>query len=386
MSHNGGSSSSPERNPLLSRSPRSIGQLQSHRYIHRFRWYTPLCVGVLLLSFYKLVTHPHDDDSIAALPLTHSIQKAVVFAAIGDWGRRGSFHQNGTARALASVIPGDTAMVISVGDNFYDRGVKSVMDSHFVESFQRVYSHPKLRNVPWYLALGNHDHHGSTRAQILYSNISPLWNMPARYFALRIAPNLLIIFLDTTPLSDSHAGSEARKHPYIKPDQQLLWLQYILATSPRTTRFLIIGHHNMYSSSVAGHKGVLSVRDKVEPLLVPFSTRIVAYIAGHEHSLMHLHPYGQPGLTPLSNIEHFVTGAGSKLRQIEYSPISTEEYWRKCCGVLALSRNESVPRTVWAESVNGFFIFRIENDTFYASAYNESADVIYQYRRLLAPL
>lgn len=373
---------SAESNPLILRRGSSASRLRS-----RTRWnlQNVAYTGIAFLMVIHLVTFSIQFEEDVT-PLTRAVTGSVTFAAIGDWGRRGGYRQNETAVALGTVIPSNISFIASVGDNFYNDGVTSVEDSHFIQSFQRVYDHPRLRTVPWYLALGNHDHRGSFAAQIQYSDLSDRWNMPARYFPLQVSTQLLAVYLDTTSFINSPDNSTLRRTRSIDAERQLSWLRHVLAAPPSTTRFIIFGHHNMYSSSVADHQGELSVRDRIEPILRPYSDRIIAYVAGHEHALMHMQPYGKPGQTPLSNIEHFVTGAGSKLRPIVLAPPSRDSYWRACCGVLAFSRNESVPRTVWTRDVNGFFIFRLHGHTFYATAYDDSANVIYEYERQLPPL
>lgn len=371
-----------ESNPLILRTHNSASR--SHvRANSLFRSVAYVTVAIFITTLLFAFTFQFQD---APNPLTRSVTEPVAFAAIGDWGRRGNYGQNETAHALGTVIPSDTLFISSVGDNFYNRGVASVNDPQFIESFQRIFNHPRLLSVPWYLVLGNHDHRGSFAAQIQYSTISSRWNMPARYFVLWISPRLLAIHIDTTPFVDTYEGTDARSKLPNDPSQQISWLHQVLISYPRTTRFVIVGHHNMYSSSIVGHYGELSVRDQIEPILQPYSNQIIAYIAGHEHALMHLQPYGKPGQSPLSNIDHFVTGAGSKLRRVVPPPLSRDSYWRECCGVLSPSLNESVPRTVWTQTINGFFIFRLNGNVFYATAHDNSANVIYKYERQLPSL
>jgi hypothetical protein len=44
----------------------------------------------------------------------------------------------------------------SQGDHFYQKGVRSVNDSRFHDTFEHVYSQPNLMQLPWYMIAGNH--------------------------------------------------------------------------------------------------------------------------------------------------------------------------------------------------------------------------------------
>jgi tartrate-resistant acid phosphatase type 5 len=79
-----------------------------------------------------------------------------TFLAIGDWGFKGSSGQRKVAAAMTSAARHlAPRFVISVGDNFYGKGVRSVDDPHWQESFEAVYDAPELM-CPWYPVLGNH--------------------------------------------------------------------------------------------------------------------------------------------------------------------------------------------------------------------------------------
>ena len=66
--------------------------------------------------------------------------------------------------------------VISTGDNFYPRGIASAFDDNLLQ-WEEVYQ-PR---IPWYLALGNHDHRGNVSAQTALTDIMTFWNMPTTY-------------------------------------------------------------------------------------------------------------------------------------------------------------------------------------------------------------
>lgn len=277
---------------------------------------------------------------------------------------------------------------MSAGDNFYDYGVTSISDSLFQRSFDSVYDAPVLRQLPWYVVLGNHDYRGNVDAQIFYSRISTRWNMPARYFSIWLAPHsLMAIFLDTTPFSASKEGKIAAHKPQVDTHRQLTWLNNTLRSAPPSCRFFVTGHHNMYSASVADHRGDTGVAAAFEPILLPFAKRVVAYTAGHEHALMHMKPYENE-----QHFHHFVSGAGSKLRAIVTPRPERAVHWRECCNVLATTSasNQSSgiqtqqpqqpqQHTIWSNSTNGFFLFNVNQQRFTATAYDKDAKVIHRY-------
>ena len=63
---------------------------------------------------------------------------------VGDWGRNGIYNQSLVAAAMGR-IAGDLDFVLSVGDNFYESGLTSVLDPQFDTSFRDVYTAPNLQ-------------------------------------------------------------------------------------------------------------------------------------------------------------------------------------------------------------------------------------------------
>ena len=137
---------------------------------------TKLLILLLLsVGMFGSSLQAYDDTGVAGA-------KILQFIVIGDWGLPGSKGQKLVAAQmdrLAASTPID--FIASTGDNFYGRGVKSVDDPLWHRVFESVYSLPALKDVPWYLALGNHDYMGDTKAQIEYSENHSNWNLPDTY-------------------------------------------------------------------------------------------------------------------------------------------------------------------------------------------------------------
>jgi len=230
---------------------------------------------------------------------------ALTFLAVGDWGREGAFNQGDVAARMgqtAALI--GARFVISVGDNFYEDGVASVDDPQWRTSFEDVYRAPSLQ-VPWRVALGNHDYHGDTQAQIDYSAKSRRWRLPARWYSrTETAPDgakLELFFLDTSPFLSQYLADGGVKVKVAGQDTaaQLAWFENALAAS-RADWKIVVGHHPIHSGRDPA--STLDLASKIDPILQRH--RVALYINGHDHNLHHI----QVGAT------HYVcTGAGSKM-------------------------------------------------------------------------
>src|SRR5258708_2418480 len=130
-------------------------------------------------------------------------QRDLRFLISGDWGRDGQFHQTDVATQMGlAAAARKCRLIISVGDNFYDKGVQTATDSQWKSSFEEIYTASSLA-VPWYAILGNHDYKGRPGAQLDYAKTHPNWKMPARYFSavepLTQTENVAFSFLDMRP-------------------------------------------------------------------------------------------------------------------------------------------------------------------------------------------
>jgi acid phosphatase len=228
------------------------------------------------------------------------------FLVFGDWGREGQPEQRAVAAQMGTAAAAIGAQfVLSVGDNFYEHGVKSVDDPQWQTSFEKIYTAPSLQ-IPWHIVLGNHDYHGDGDAQIAYHKVSPRWNFPARYYQRteKIDAHTAVDFfhLDTTPMKTSDDLAIPGHHLQAQDvPGQVAWFESALAASKAPWK-IVIAHHPVYSGGI--HGDTPYVIQHILPLLKKYGVQ--AYFNGHDHDLQHL----QAG-----KINLFCSGAGSKVRE-----------------------------------------------------------------------
>ena len=249
--------------------------------------------------------------------------RALNFLVVGDWGRDGTGHQREVAAQMAKAAHSQRSQfIVSVGDNFYTNGVQSPTDPQWRSSFEDIYAAPSLQ-IPWYVALGNHDYRGVPQAQIDYSNSSTRWRMPARYYMVSGedlgAPHADLFFIDTSPIAykDREQENEAITANVSNQDvpEQLRWLDKELGRSTAPWK-LVIGHHTLHSGGSA-HGDTPAMVELVEPLLQKH--RVAAYINGHDHDLQHL---------LRDDISYIGSGGGWEAR-----PVAAIEGTRFCAAV-----------------------------------------------------
>lgn len=211
------------------------------------------------------------------------------FAVIGDWGD-GSDDQAALGKQMLSVYKKSSFdFVLASGDNIYPNGAAR----HFVRKFEQPFSGLLRNHVKFHTVFGNHDVQEGRRDQREY----PLFNMEGHhYYTLRRGNGLADIFmLDSTDYDSAQAG----------------WFENDLRTS--TARWkIVVMHHPLYSSGKK-HGPSVKLRRKIEPLLTQYKVNVV--FAGHDHIYERVKP--QHG------VQHFVTGAGGKLRRGDIEKKST---------------------------------------------------------------
>lgn len=237
-------------------------------------------------------------------------QPGLRFLAVGDWGRDGGAHQREVAQQMgAAATTLGARFVVSVGDNFYDTGVKSADDPQWKTSFEDVYTAPSLQ-TPWYVALGNHDYRGVPQAQLDYALTSPRWRMPSRYYKVSGADHGFadadLFILDTSPFVEKYRVVPSRLRDNVlgqDPAAQLAWLDAELARSTAPWK-LVFGHHTVFSGGDHGDTEELVAQ--LKPILERHGVQ--AYINGHDHDLQQIEVDG---------VTYICSGAGSETRPVK---------------------------------------------------------------------
>jgi tartrate-resistant acid phosphatase type 5 len=268
----------------------------------------------------------------AATPDTRSgsgaDQKDLRFLIFGDWGRDGQFHQTDVAEQMGlAAAARKCRLIISVGDNFYDKGVQTAADSQWRSSFEEIYTASSLA-VPWYVILGNHDYKGRPEAQLDYAKAHPNWKMPARYFSalepITETEKVEFFFIDTSPFVEEYQTKEAMRDEIVSQDTnaQVEWLDQALSTSKATWK-IVIGHHPIFSGG-SEHGDQPELIQRINPLLEKYGVPV--YFNGHDHDLQHI---------VRGSIEYFNTGAGSKVRPP--GPTEGSRFYQGTPGFMAVS-------------------------------------------------
>ncbi|SRR5260370_35750195 len=134
-----------------------------------------------------------------------------------------------TSSATAVLSPRVDGDVPDAVEKPFERGltdrVVSVSNSHWEQSFEKVYVEPSLV-TPWYSVLGNHDYHreGRVEAQLQYESANnDLWKLRERYYRSKQLSDqrenkygVEFFFLDTTLTGTDYRRNQHSKGPVAK--------------------------------------------------------------------------------------------------------------------------------------------------------------------------
>ncbi|HEX7183901.1 MAG TPA: metallophosphoesterase [Thermoanaerobaculia bacterium] len=211
--------------------------------------------------------------------------------AFGDFGTSG-VGQHSVARAMAEVDrQAPFHFGITLGDNFYSRGLNSPTHPRWQTDWEDLYSRLGIRI---YATLGNHDYRdpASPKAQIARSRLSKTWCLPRPYYTFVAGP-VQFFAVDTDPIEKLRSSV----------DEQMSWLDGALATS-RAPWKVVFGHHPVYTNGEhGGQAGFLpALRQRLLPVLKKH--KVDVYLTGHDHDLQALKPEG--------GVRFFISGGGGR--------------------------------------------------------------------------
>ena len=241
-------------------------------------------IYLLLFVIFILVLPACNKQSTFPLPTT----KDYNFYIISDFG---SGENAGNKLQVAhqmnllftKVAP---RFIITSGDNFHYNAPSSVIDTVWKWNFEQFFKVDKIKNLNWYVTLGNHDYDGNPDAQLDYAKVHPEWIMPARYFTfvqkVNDSTSLRVVIMDTSPfLKSYHKRSPSKYFP--DTNIQLHWADSVLATSHERWK-IVIGHHPIYHAGwFPGNTEELV--QQLNPLLKKYEVDF--YFSGHVHTFQH---------------------------------------------------------------------------------------------------
>jgi len=230
--------------------------------------------------------------------------KSIHVLAFGDFGT-GSPQQIQLAAVMKNYQKNNPFdFGITLGDNFYPNGVSSPDDPQWKTKWEDMYG---PLGLSFYASLGNHDYlrPDGPAAEILYSQKSPSWKMPATYYTYTAGPVQFFV-IDTIELSDS-----------AMPNKEMAWLDAEIAKSKARWK-VVYGHYQIYSATRGDEQNL------IQRLLPILRNRVDIYLCGHDHNLQELKPE--------DGVHFFVSGGGGAgvypFRQPNYphSTFKQEQY------------------------------------------------------------
>lgn len=254
---------------------------------------------------------------------------ALHVLVLGDFGT-GSKGQYDVAKAVARLHQTKPFQFgITVGDNFYQNGVSSVVDKKWKTRWEEPYGG---LGFPFYPTLGNHDYYGDVQSQLDYRSPSGSWRLPARQYVLHSALVDLVAIDTTDPRTEQYA-----------------WLDRVLNES-RAHWKIVYGHHPIYSAGSHGDN-----KNMERELLPVIRGRVALYAAGHDHDLQYLKPVDGTHLL-------ISGGGGGRLRQLHPDP-----------------------RTLFARTIYGFTTLEIDSSRIHVEMFDQNGKRVYEAEILKEP-
>jgi tartrate-resistant acid phosphatase type 5 len=269
------------------------------------------------------------DDDPAMPDAPPAPVKRVRFIAMGDTGK-GNVDQRKVAVAIRDLCAAKGCdFVLLLGDNIYDSGTESTTDPQWQQKFEQPYMDV---NLPFYVALGNHDYGGNLiidapgignewdkgPVEVAYTQVSTKWHMPATHYTFTQG-HVGFIVLDTNSIiwNNTDHGDQAA------------WLPTAMMEVSGKDWMFVAGHHPYRSNGTHGNAGDYDAPELAgipiqNPLPIVngdnvksfFDSKVCGlgaqvYFSGHDHSRQWL---DEP--TAMCGTQLIVSGAGASTTEI----------------------------------------------------------------------
>jgi len=232
--------------------------------------------------------------------------------AVGDIGE-GNGSQRRNAEAMATVCR-DKAdhhglgchMLLTLGDNLYPEGAPSPDSPIWDTNLWSPWAPVVELGLPVYATLGNHDYgergFSVERASHQLAHSHPLWNLPARHYALTAGP-VRLVALDTNPIL---------LEPLWGDSPQRAWVDEALSQGDAPWK-LAFGHHPYRSNGQHGNAGAYEGKEWL-PIVSGDSVAdfMEAHLCGRADLVLSGHDHNRQWLAPTCGTRFAVSGAASK--------------------------------------------------------------------------
>jgi phosphodiesterase/alkaline phosphatase D-like protein len=202
-----------------------------------------------------------DPDPKAAAVALNMSNRSVRVLDFGDFGT-GSAGQLQDAQAMLAYHKAHSFdFGVTLGDNFYSRGVSSPDESRWQTQWEQLYG---PLGIKFYAVYGNHDYNSpdSPAAELAYTHQSHTWVFPAPYY-MYTAGAAQFFAIDTIRLSDD----------------ELAWLDDALNKSTAKWK-IVYGHYHIYSATRGDNRELIT---RLLPILEKNHVQI--YLNGHDHNM-----------------------------------------------------------------------------------------------------
>ena len=289
------------------------------------------------------------------------MEPKLTYFSIGDWGATPtSINQ---VKYVANVMSNYSIFhkprfVVSLGDNFYEDGVKNITDPKWDTSWYSMFikPFPHLKHISWFSILGNHDYDGgikSVSSQIDMTNHCSNWVMPNNeYYTYDETSKSYHIFLDTIKIyPELYDNTKALyKHNKKVIHESLSYLENrLIDARNRNSKWLFVyGHYHIFSNGYYGN--YKSMIQRLYILLKKY--RVDVYFSGHEHNFQFM---------KFDGIYFCVNGGGAYKAE------------------LAQQNSDHEVRTIYNSMNNGFLIHKIYDNFTHLQYVNSSNIVEFDY-------